>query len=304
MPDDVPSRRLGRRPPKRAPALRLERFLTGRVPEHPPAADHFARIGDWVLGANDRFGTCGPTSVANHLLLVTTYLGTPHRVSDEAVFDLYRRSGNPRFDPDLDWDDPRQDDNGVDMQSMLEALLEGGIDGRKPLGFATISAGDLDALRVGEALFGGLLWGVDLQKAQRTQTDTGLWDYSASGEWGGHAVMSGRYADPDGTAQDRTGAITWALVVDATDTFLDRQLDEAWAIIWPEHLSDQRFMEGVDMAALAAAYQQLTGRDFPIPSPPTPPAPAPPQQDLLSELAELLKSFIGRIESWLKSHGF
>jgi hypothetical protein len=35
------------------------------------------------------------------------------------------------------------------------------------------------------AIFGGVLHGVDLETAQQDQTDSGLWDYQRSGEWGG-----------------------------------------------------------------------------------------------------------------------
>lgn len=40
-----PTLKLGRRPPKNAPALRLGSFLrAGVVPEHPVAADHLGRL--------------------------------------------------------------------------------------------------------------------------------------------------------------------------------------------------------------------------------------------------------------------
>src|SRR2546421_561515 len=39
-----PTKKLGRRPAKKAPALHLAAFLTGVVPAHPPTADHFAKL--------------------------------------------------------------------------------------------------------------------------------------------------------------------------------------------------------------------------------------------------------------------
>jgi hypothetical protein len=58
-----PTRKLGLRPPSRKPALRLAEFLTGAVPAHPATADHFGTLA-FGLYDNDRFGDCGPTSVA------------------------------------------------------------------------------------------------------------------------------------------------------------------------------------------------------------------------------------------------
>lgn len=263
------ARALGRRKPSGKPALRLA--LTG-VPAHPVAVDHLTRAGlTFGLYANNRVSDCGPTSIANLRRLMTAWLGPTMEVPTlEDVFDLYRRSGNPDFDPATG-----AGDRGVDMQTMLEALLSGGIGGRKPLAFAKLD-GSVDAIRAAVAIFGGVLLGVDLEVAQQGQSDAGVWDYSRSGEWGGHAVLAAAYADPDGTVSDRLGVISWAETIEATDVFLERQLSEAWVVLWPENLTDPGFLAGVDLAAMAADYQELTGRPFPAIVSPTPdPGPFP-----------------------------
>ena len=108
---EIEGRKLGRRPPKNAPRLKLSHYLTGVVPAHPASADDFSLISDWGMYANDQFGDCGPVSVANQRKLVTKYLtGTEVSVTINDVFDLYRRSGNPTFDPNTG-----ADDNGVDI---------------------------------------------------------------------------------------------------------------------------------------------------------------------------------------------
>ena len=261
---------LGRRPPKRAPAVMLK--LTGVVPEHPATVDHLSRAGlAFGLYENDDFSDCGPTSVANLVRLVTSWLGGGMVApTQNDVFDLYRRSGNPDFNPATD-----ADDNGVDMQTMLEALLAEGIGGRKPVAFASVDHTDVDAVRAAVAIFGGVLFGVDLQEAQRDQTDARRWEYAPSPEWGGHAVMAGQYEDPDGVGSDVLGVVTWAQQVECTDAFLAHQLDEVWVVIWPEHLTDAGFLAGVDVQALAADYQALTGRPLPIPLPGPDPRPDP-----------------------------
>lgn len=269
---------LGKKPPANRVSLRMKDLLTG-VPATPVAADNFSRVRKWHLGENDRYGTCGPTYVANSLLLTTTYLSnTPVYVSDDDIIDLYRRSGNPNF--------PRQD-GGVVIQDMLEELLKNGIGGHKPLAFASVEPGDMDTLDRCIALFGGVGLGLDLKVPQQTQD---VWDAVGGREWGGHAVLSGRYVDPAGQVSDRTGIITWAQVVDMTRDFVQLQEDECWVVIWPEHLGDKSFLEGVDVPALAAAYEELTGRPFPMVAPPPAPNPSPSSADAADEaLAKTLR---------------
>ena len=278
----VEGMQLGKRPPLNKPALMLADFLTGVLPTVPIAADHFVGMPSWELGRNNEFGTCGPTSVANSRRLVTYGLtGVMDDVGFAAIADLYRRSGNPGFNPDLPYGDSRQDDNGVFMQEMLGALLKDGIGGRKPLAYAKIAPGDMDTMNSAIALFGCVNLGLDLKQAQQAQTDQGTWKWVAdSASWGGHAVLAGRYLDVNGTLADRSGVITWGQVVDMDRRFVSTQQDEAWVIIWPELLGSKTFLQGVDVKALASAYQDLTGRTFPVAPVAPVPAPVPTPQPL------------------------
>lgn len=263
----VSGKRLGRRQPSNKPALRLANFLTGQIPAHSDAVDHFSLVRDWGLYKNDEFGVCGPTSAANSRKLITKYLtGNEQSPTQDDVFDLYRRSGNPNFDPRTD-----ADDNGVDMQTMCEALVSGGIGGTKALGFAKVDVSDVEELEAAIDIFGFLLLGVDLDTAQQNQV--GVWDYVPSPEWGGHAILTGRYAK-----SDQLEVVSWAELYGMTEPFMKHQLGEAWAVIWPEHMTDNGFRKGVDLQAFASAYHDITGRPFPADIPPAPapsPSPAP-----------------------------
>jgi hypothetical protein len=271
-----PTRRLGWKP--KAPdrdVLKLGDYLTGVMPTHPATVDYFQKIttaGGWLLGRNDQFGTCGPTSFANLLLLVSSWLAdAPIKVTDDDIIDLYRRSGNPTFNPVTG-----EGDNGVDMTVMLSAAIKSGIGGNYPLAFASVNSSDPTEVWAAGALFGGVLWGADLDVAQQHQTDTKLWDYVAgSGQWGGHAIMAaGRYTDAPGTVTDRTGLVTWQTPIDSTDAFITHQVQERYVVVFPFHLGSRQFMAGVNLQALAADYTELTGKPFP--NPPTPPVPVPP----------------------------
>jgi hypothetical protein len=303
-----PTRRLGRRPPTNKPALRLAPLLTGVIPAAPPSADHFSAIAHWILGGNDRYGDCGPVSVANQRLLVTSYLaGAPHVVTQDEIFDLYRRSGNPNFDPATG-----AGDDGVDMQTMLEALIADGIGGTKALAFAKVNVTNEQEWQAAIAIFGSLLFGVTLETAQSTGT---LWDYHISRIWGGHAIVCGRYRENDapGTDEpDRTGVVSWAEVIDMTDAFIDHQLDEAWVVIWPETLGTTQFQQGIDLATLAADYTALTDRPFPV-QPGPEPSPATDAADATLAAAVRLWAFARHsganrraalaVQAWLKAKG-
>jgi hypothetical protein len=241
------------------PHLKLADFLTGVVPAHPASVDYLKGITFGMYG-NDRWGVCGPASVANSRREITARLkGQMVAPSQDDVFDLYRRSGNPNFDPNTG-----ADDNGVDMHTMLQAVYDGGIGGVKCLGFAKVDVTNLNELQAAVAIAGFQLYGVSLETAQQSQTNSGVWDYKPSPQWGGHAILGGAYVPND------LEVITWAQRVKMTKSFIQHQLCEAWLVIWPEHLTDSGFLQGVNLRAFAAAWESLTGQKFPADIPPTP----------------------------------
>ncbi|HEY2763433.1 MAG TPA: hypothetical protein VGJ13_05385 [Pseudonocardiaceae bacterium] len=270
----VPGRRLGRRPhdPNR-PALRLGPLLTGVIPDHPATVDHFSQVGDWGMLKNDVAGDCGPAMVFHDRILISRYLaGQTLAPDDNAVIDLYRRSGNPNYPAD---------DNGVVLADMLKEVETNGIAGTRCLAYAQVDVTNLDEIKAAVAIFGSVHLGVDLHVAQQAQTDQGgPWDYDPSAaDWGGHAILGGLYALAVPTPhQSDVNVITWGEVMGVTDEFWQSgQVQEAWVVIWPEHLGSTAFVEGVDQAALAADFKALTGRDFPVgPNPQPGPTPVPP----------------------------
>lgn len=301
--EQIRGMRLGRRKPDRdRPVLRFAQFWTGSTPVHPASVDHFATIADWGLYQNDRFGDCGPTSVANYRKLVTKLLtGTEVSPSQNDVFDLYRRSGNPNFSPTTG-----ADDNGVDMAVMLDAVLKGGIGGTKALAYAKVDVTNQDECEAAIAIFGGLLLGVDLNTAQQAQTDAKppLWDYKRSSDWGGHAILAGKYTGSNAVGVSDVSVISWALTVGTTDAFWTRQVEEAWVVIFPEHLGTTQFIQGIDTGSLNSAYQALTGKAGPFPSSPAPtpiptPTPAPTPVPTASADATLATA----MKTWMKAKG-
>lgn len=275
---------LGRRyPDRRRAVLKLGSYLTGAVPEHPLVVDHLSRVSDWNGRTNFGYGTCGPCSVANLIICTAKYLSnTDVEVTDDQIYDFYRRSGNPGFDPGTD-----ADDNGVDMTIMLSELVRGGIEISDPyspvastvraLAFASVDVTSIEEIRAATSIFGGVLFGLNLDTAQQTQTSTGLWDYRNSPVWGGHAVFGGAYTSAASGADEQI--ITWQRSVGTTDRFLARQAEECYVVLFQPLLDHPSFQAGVDIAALAQDYTALTGRPFPEPLPVAPTPPVPPGDD-------------------------
>lgn len=277
----APARRLGLRPSDPANLARMIRLpLTAAPVGYPPAWDDISPIRTWCLGANNRFGTCGPTSIANYVILLYRVLtGEQVTVTDHAVFDLYRASGNPGFDPATG-----AGDNGVDMTVMLKALLRQGIeilheDGTaetiRPYCYAAVPQALTDLYAV-TANLGGVILAATLAVAQQAQTDAGLWDYvSRSGIWGGHAFLGGAYTGSHVAHTADETVITWQEPVGASDSFITRQVQEAYVPVFPVLWTSPGFQAGVNGRALADAYTAITGQPWggPAPAPP-PPAPA------------------------------
>jgi hypothetical protein len=265
----VPGCRLGLRP--RDPDRHLLKVeLTGAVPPHAATADHFGEISTWGMLGNDIHSDCGPAAVAHYVMLVTQYLtGTMVSPSLNDVYALYTLC-NPTFNPTTG-----DGDNGVDMGEMLGFVCTNGIGGKRALAYATVEVDSIDAIRAVAAIFGGALLGVGLQKSQQSQTKTGgPWDYQPSQTWGGHAVLAGLYSSNTTPGQPDISVITWGAVMGTTDAFAENQVQTVDVLIFPEHLGSVAFQQGVDLVALAANYQALTGQPFPAPLP-TPPNPAP-----------------------------
>lgn len=314
----------GRRAPKRAPALKLARLLTGTVPEHPASADYLAALGGgWQMLGNDRAGNCCAVTWANIRRLVTTDLTAPGNYpSQDQVWEVYQTQ-NPDFDPNgtTDTNGPGSpSDRGMDVQTLLEYLVTtGGPDGVKAVAFAAVDPRNADEVKAAIAIFGYVWTGVTVAANNQQEFTAGQpWDYDPNSPVdGGHSVVTGGYGAPGaGPLGGDERMITWAQESSFTDAFWKNSVDECWVVIWPEHLGSREFLIGVDLAALVSDYQAITGKTLPVPTPPgpapSPPAPAPnPEPDgLLRELAGVVRATLNSAEQdaakiigWLEDHG-
>jgi hypothetical protein len=116
------------------------------------------------------------------------------------------------------------------------------------------------------AIFGGIWLGITVLDANQDQ-------FAAHKPWtdvrgskidGGHAILAGGYT-PD------VRFITWGTETEFAPSFWNGKVqgtplvEEAWVVIWPEHLGSRTFLEGVNLAQLEADYKAVTGRTLTLP---------------------------------------
>ncbi len=260
----------GRRPPKNAPALALSSFLVRPIPAHPTSEDYLARLSGWEMLGNDVAGDCNAVAWANMRRLVTATLSTEYYPTQAQVWKFYETQ-NPLFDPQgtSSTNGPGSSaDQGMDVQTGLEYLhATGGPDGVKAVAFARVDLHDLMQVEAALAIFGGLWLGITVLDANQQEFSNGqAWsDVSGSPIDGGHAVLGGGYA-PD------VKFITWAQETEFAPSFWNGSVggtplvEEAWVVIWPEHLGSQAFLAGVDLEQLATDYLDLTGATLILPA--------------------------------------
>jgi hypothetical protein len=266
MPSTATPLRLGRRAPKNARALDLGKFLTGTIPTPPASVDDGAYFSGWQMLGNDVAGDCVAVTWANQRALVTAALeGTAHYPTQHQVWTFYKTQ-NPHFNPSgsSTTNGPgSQDDNGMDIQTALEHLTKvGGPDGTKAVAFARVNYQDEKQLRAAHAIFGQVWYGITVLDANQDEFNQGKpWKYvEDSPTEGGHSVTGIGYTPKD------YNFVTWGKATEWTESVRRKLVEEAWIVIWPEHLGTTQFQEGVDLDQLASDYQAITGQKLEIPT--------------------------------------
>jgi hypothetical protein len=260
----------GRRPPKNAPALRFGSFLQAAAPAYPASEDYLAALsGGWQMLGNDQVGDCNAVTWANFRRLVTATLTTEYYPTQEQVWQFYQTQ-NPDFDPagSQDTNGPgSQADQGMDIQTGLEYLQQtGGPDGVQAVAFAKVDHTNMAEVKAALAIFGGLWLGIMVLNANQQEFAQGEpWtDVPGAQIEGGHAILGGGYGTD-------IKFITWAQETEFAPSFWNgvvqgtTLVEEAWVVIWPEHLGTSGFEQGVDQTQLATDYQALTGQPLVLP---------------------------------------
>jgi len=190
----------GIRPPdprrvKAAPQAKKYIDLTElRVPD---VVELSNRTGEYGLYSNDRYGCCGPVSIANLVRQWTANDGIRVDPSQDDVFNVYRDVGkwNGR-------DSGSGTDGGVDPIALADYVVSRGLGRHKPEAYAIVDHTNKELVKACHYLFGGLCICVNMPTAWRdnpryqknwpgpTDAQTLRQQQWQPGGWGGHAIMS------------------------------------------------------------------------------------------------------------------
>lgn len=245
-PSPVRALALGRKPASAAqraamPQASAQRVLAPAGPLAFPQA-----LGNIGLYANDTWGDCAIVGLANVARLVAQREGFDLGIYTGAVLGAYKRFGfaPPSVDP------------GVRLSEALLWLAQEGWDygGQAPLTAPSLVLDheNLGQLRRWSALGGACYLGVKLSLVDRDRVGD-VWDLGQGGpedvpgSWGDHCLIGPCAWDTEGCWLG-----TWGTWQRATWRWLERALDEAYALVLRE-------FEGLDSAALMA---QMAGLDW------------------------------------------
>jgi hypothetical protein len=151
--------------------------------------------------------------------------------------------------------DPNDYDNGLDIATTLQTWQQGGLFGAKPGLFAPVDYTNLDDVRNGLYLSGGLVIGIQVQAAQEAQFPH-EWRWVPGSEvLGGHCITLTGYT----TAQKLWWGVTWGALIAMNDDFLVNAMDECFALISAQTIEAGKGPSGLNIAQLSADLQQLGG---------------------------------------------
>jgi hypothetical protein len=257
--------KLGLAPHDKPASQLLEvRWAAGGPPTYPIAVDNMTGVTPG-LDRNDELGDCGPTSADNHRRITTKKeTGTQINTALSDVLELYAESTNPPFNPLTG-----ANDSGVQMPDLLNAMRKFGVGTEKIVAFGRLRDTSDASIYAAISVFKAVLLAVDLQDAQKQQTNQGMWDFSPSSEWGGHAIAAGAYDAQAGVVE----VFTWARRVKTTTAFRAHQLWEVWVPLYQSTIDDQN--DAVDWQGMADAFKSLTGETLPGAAPAPQPTPTP-----------------------------
>lgn len=263
------SRRLptGKRPAQPArPHLRLAVGIVQPLPP-PPESVLYDQVPDWGMEGNDEVGDCVEAYIAHAVEQITRYAtGAEQIVPAGDTIRLY--SAITGYDPR----DPSTD-QGTNMQDALTYWRKHGVFGGHMIAaYAAVNLTDWNEIENAVDLFGHVSIGFNFPDSAMDQFNSGSpWTVvKGSPVDGGHCVMLIGY-DPDWLY-----VVTWGRVQKMDRAFWAAYVDEAWVPITKDAITAKgagAFGNVISLAALGAAFAELT--DSPNPFPDVDPTPVP-----------------------------
>lgn len=210
--------KLGLKPVEKPDPRRLlfARYIS-RLPEAPATCKWSAPVKKWPMMQNDKMGNCAVAAAAHMIQCWTANESREIIIPDKAVVKAYS---------DLSGYDPAtgENDNGVDMASMMKYWQKTGVGGRKSYAYTVIDPRRKTHVIAAIYIFGGADLGLALPLSSERQTGPGkLWDVPRTGSrigpgrfgsLGGHSVPVVDYT------ADGPVCVTWGFLQRMTWRFL------------------------------------------------------------------------------------
>ncbi len=239
--------RLGRLPARADDrTLRLATYMAGTLPPSRPAVDYLSKVSSFPLYDNSVIGDCTCAAAAHLIESWTAYAGSIILPADAAVLQAYEQVGG--YVPGQP-----NTDHGAVMLDVLRRWASTGLMGRKITAYVAVNHLNRQEVELALEWFGGLYVGVALPRSAQFQA---IWQVvpdpmGTPGSWGGHAIQVGRYD------QTYLYCTTWGAIKQMTWDWWNRYVEECWAILSPDWLSDEKSPEGLDIAALQGDLQKV-----------------------------------------------
>ncbi len=239
-------RKLGKLAPKQDHRnLLLAKYLNQDVLPAPPSTLVLSKgIGAWGMMLNNSIGDCA-IAAPGHLIGLWEFLSTGvyKPPSDDQILATYEAISG--FDLATG-----TNDNGCVEQDVVNYWKKTGIGSYDKIGaFATIEPGNILHIKQGMQIFNGLLVGFDLPETCQKQS---IWHVpfggtrgdGRPGSWGGHAVC---LVDYNGVGPV---CVTWGGLQQMTWGFMQTYMDEAYALLSQDFMSNGKSPEGFDLSQL------------------------------------------------------
>ena len=217
----------------------------------------------YPMDGNDLVGDCVVAGWDHFRQVVTGLLcGEQKNFTQDEIWNFYKTQ-NPKFDPNgtESTNGPgSSSDCGMNVQFFLEYLQSQ----KLILGFARINPANEAEMKSAIDLGLGIITGVVLTEVQMAQYENGYWEnIPGSPIDGGHCIpLVGYTGNPD----DFT-CVTWGKLVNCTENFISKQMDEAWFVLMQEHVDHPNFRNHFDLQGFSDAVCAITEGKIVIPVP-------------------------------------
>ena len=237
--------KLGKRPAVRPHGLAdLAVYAKGKLPE-PPASVPVPSVADWGMMDNDRLGCC-TISGAGHLILATSAEVSGHELAptdseiEQQYFEITGGEDSGCVEAEVLKLWHTQGLFAVDSPTQCSAP-------DKIAGYAPVNPKDVTAVHQAVAFYGACYIGVALPESAQQQFGAGQpWTVvPGSPIEGGHCIVLVSYDS------QYVQAVTWGAVVNVSYPWLQKYMDEAWAVIPSAFVEAGRGPE-LDMDSLLA----------------------------------------------------